>query len=103
MIPITEKQQVHLEWVLSHVNEGDWWTKNKNWLHQLKCSYDLAVGQKNTSIFIGPTFNWSMSTIRPSEMEAFTGSNLPSYTLLNRNSQKSNWKMWFGATAGLRF
>lgn len=102
-IAIQKNQHVHLEWVISHVNEGDWWTKNKNWLHQLKGSYDLAIGENNTSLFIGPTLNWSISTIRPSEMEAFTGSTLPSYTFLNTNKIRANWKMWFGATAGLRF
>ncbi len=102
-LPVSEKQHVHLEWVLSHVNEGDWWTPNKNWLHQLKGSYDIAIGKNKTSFFIGPTVNWSVSNIRPSEMEAFTGSNLPTYTLFNKNKPNANWKMWFGATAGLRF
>jgi len=96
-------KHIHLEWVTSHVNEEDWWTTNKNWLHQLKCSYDWNFGEENYSLFLGPNFNWSVSTIRPSEMAAFSGSNLPSYTLVDTNRPTANWKLWIGATAGLRF
>ena len=100
---LADNQHIHLEWVISHVNEGDWWTTNKNWLHQLKCSYDWNFGEENYSLFLGPNFNWSVSTIRPSEMDAFSGSNLPSYTLVDTTRPNANWKMWIGATAGLRF
>jgi len=102
-LALGNKQHLHIEWVLSHINEGNWWTTDKNWLHQLKFTYDWEFGGKEESIFLGPTFNWSMSKIRDQENNQLVGSNLPSYTLVDTNRTSSNWKIWFGATAGLRF
>lgn len=102
-LKLSDKQYVHFEWIMSHVNEGDWWTRNKNWLHQFRCSYDWNFGKDGLSLFAGPILNWSISTIRSPETDAFIGSSLPSYTFLDTNRAKANWKMWIGATAGLRF
>jgi len=102
-IPIGNKQHLHIEWILSHINESDWWTTNRNWLHQLKFTYDWEFGGKKESLFLGPTFNWSMSKIIDQENNQLVGSNLPSYTLVNTTRASSNWKIWFGLTAGLRF
>lgn len=102
-IPIANRQHLHIEWVLSHVNEGNWWTKDLNWLNQVRLSYDWKVGKEKTSIFIGPTFNWIISKIRAAETNILTGSTLPSYTLVNTNRDDANWKVWFGAMAGFRF
>ena len=102
-VKVKDKQHIHLEWVLSHVNEGDWWTSDLNWLHQFRINYDWQIGQEKTSIFFGPTFNWIISKIRAEEMGPITGSTLPSYTLIDTNTSNTNWKIWFGATAGCRF
>lgn len=102
-LKVANKQHIHLEWILSHVNEGDWWTTDLNWLNQFRVNYDWQIGQEKMSLFFGPTFNWMISKIRAEEMGPITGSTLPSYTLIDRNTENSNWKIWFGATAGLRF
>ena len=102
-IKIGNRQYLHIEWITSHVNEGDWWTNKTNWLNQWKFSYDWQIGKQPTSIFIGPTFNWLISKIENKETGLIVGSSLPSYTLLNSNREKTNWKIWFGLIAGLRF
>ena len=102
-LKIANKQHIHLEYVLSHVNEGDWWTKEMNWLNQLRINYDWQIGKEKTSLFLGPTFNWIVSKIQNKETSLLTGSNLPSYTLVNTNRADANWKIWFGASAGIRF
>ncbi len=102
-ITIANRQHLHIEWVLSHVNEGNWWTKDMNWLNQVRLSYDWKLGKEKTSIFIGPTFNWLISKIRATETNLLTGSTLPSYTLVDTNREDANWKIWFGAMAGFRF
>ena len=102
-IKIANKQHVHLEWVLSHVNEGDWWTTGLNWLNQCRFTYDWQISKQHTSLFLGPTFNWLISKVSDSETGLIVGSALPSYTLLDSNRTNTNWKIWFGATAGLRF
>jgi len=102
-ISIANRQYLHIEWITSHVNEGDWWTKKTNWLNQWKFTYDWQIGKQPTSLFIGPTFNWLISKIQDKETGLVVGSNLPSYTLLNTNRENANWKMWFGLIVGMRF
>lgn len=100
---IANRQSLHIEWITSHVNEGNWWTTQTNWLNQWKCSYDWQIGKQSTSLFIGPTFNWLISKIQDEETGLVVGSNLPSYTLLDTNRKNANWKIWFGLMAGMRF
>lgn len=102
-VKIANKQHLHLEWILSHVNEGTWWTSDLNWLNQCRFTYDWQMTKQKTSLFLGPTFNWLISKVKNPETELVVGSAIPSYTLLNSNRATSNWKIWFGATAGLRF
>ena len=102
-VKIANKQYLHLEWILSHVNEGTWWTSDLNWLNQCRFTYDWQIGKHKTSLFLGPTFNWLISKVKNTETGLVVGSALPSYTLLNSNRTSTNWKIWFGATAGLRF
>ena len=102
-IKIGNRQYLHIEWITSHVNEGDWWTKETNWLNQWKFTYDWQISQQPTSLLIGPTVNWLISKITDPETGLVVGSNLPSYTLLNNNRANTNWKIWFGLVAGLRF
>ncbi len=102
-IRIANKQHLHIEWILSHVNEVNWWTKDMNWLNQIRLNYDWQVGKGKTSIFLGPTFNWMISKIRAAETNFLVGSSLPSYTLVDTDKEAANWKIWFGATAGIRF
>jgi len=81
----------------------DWWTKDLNWLNQVRINYDWQIGQEKTSLFLGPTFNWLISKIIEEETGLLIGSSLPSYTLINSNKGNTNWKIWFGASAGIRF
>ncbi len=102
-LKVANRQHIHLEYVLSHVNEGDWWTKDINWLNQIRINYDWQIGKEKTSLYLGPTFNWIVSKIKNKETNILIGSTLPSYALINANIANANWKIWFGASAGIRF
>ncbi len=101
-ILLKEKQHFHLEYILSQINEKEVWTKTPNLLNQFRFNYDWQVSQR-MSFFIGPSWNVIASKIKNTETQEVIGSNLPDYTLLNITKKNTNWKMWFGLNAGVRF
>lgn len=99
---VNEKGNLHLEYTITHVNENKFWTKELNLLNQVRLTYDWnANGQ--TSFFIGPSWNMIASKIRDVETSAIIGSALPYYTIINATGNNTNWKMWLGMSAGIRF
>ena len=101
-IPLKEGQHFHIEYILSQVNEKAIWTKTPNLLNQFRFNYDWQFGKK-MSFFLGPSWNFIASKIKNAETGVVIGSSLPDYTLLNFTKKNTNWKMWFGLNAGLRF
>ncbi len=99
---LKERQHFHLEYVASHVNEGDIWTKELNLLNQFKFSFDWRL-QGKKSVFLGPSWNLLVSKRMNAETLAIIGSELPDYTILDTTRKNTNWKMWFGINGGFRF
>ncbi|MFK7978635.1 MAG: hypothetical protein AB8G86_01520 [Saprospiraceae bacterium] len=99
---LKERQYFHLEYVASHVNEGDVWTKELNLLNQFKFNFDWEVGESK-SLFLGPSWNLLASKRIDTETLAVIGSSLPDYTILDTTRKNTNWKMWFGINGGFRF
>ena len=99
---LRERQHFHLEYVASHVNEGDIWTKELNLLNQFKLNFDWEIGEKK-SLFLGPSWNLLASKRINTETLAVIGSSLPDYTILDSTRRNTNWKMWFGINGGFRF
>lgn len=97
-----DRQHFHLEYIASHVNENEVWTSELNLLNQLKFTFDYQLKGKS-SLFIGPSWNLLASKIKNVETLAVVGSALPNYTILNTTRKNTNWKMWFGLNAGVRF
>lgn len=100
--PLKERQHFHIEYVASHVNENEVWTKKLNLLNQFKFNFDWKLKGKG-SLFLGPSWNILASKIQDAETLAVIGSNLPDYTILNTTKNNTNWKMWFGLNGGFRF
>lgn len=100
--PLKERQHFHIEYVASHVNENEVWTKELNLLNQLKFNFDWKLKGKG-SLFLGPSWNLLASKIQDTETLAVIGSSLPNYTILDTTKKNTNWKMWFGLNGGFRF
>ena len=99
---LKEQQYFHIEYVASHVNENEFWTKELNLLNQFKFNFDWQL-QGNSSFFIGPSWNLLASKRKDVETLAVIGSDLPPYTILDKSIKATNWKMWFGISGGVRF
>ena len=99
---LKERQHFHLEYVASHVNEGDVWTKELNLLNQFKFNFDWSL-QGKKSIFLGPSWNLLASKRMNADTLEIIGSELPDYTILDTTRKNTNWKMWFGINGGFRF
>ena len=99
---LKEKQYFHIEYVASHVNENEFWTTELNFLNQFKFNFDWQL-TNNRSFFLGPTWNLMASKRTDVETLAVIGSTLPPYTILDKTSNGTNWKMWFGLSGGFRF
>lgn len=99
---LKEKQHLHLEYIASHVNENEFWTKELNLLNQFKFNFDWQF-RGNSSFFIGPSWNLLASKRKNVETLAVVGSDLPPYTILDKTARNTNWKMWFGLSGGIRF
>ncbi len=99
---LKERQYFHLEYVASHVNEGNVWTKELNLLNQFKFNFDWVLNGKK-SIFLGPSWNLLASKRMNAETLEVIGSSLPDYTILDTTRKNTNWKMWFGINGGFRF
>ena len=99
---LKERQHFHVEYVASHINEGDVWTKQLNLLNQFKFNFDWGL-QGKKSVFLGPSWNLLASKRINTETLAIIGSELPDYTILNTTRKNTNWKMWFGINGGFRF
>jgi len=99
---LKNRQHFHLEYVASHVNENEVWTKELNLLNQFKFNFDWELKGKK-SLFLGPSWNLLASNIINTETLEVVGSQLPDYTILNTTRNNTNWKMWFGVNAGFRF
>jgi len=99
---VKERQHFHVEYVASHVNEEDVWTKELNLLNQFKFNFDWELSG-NQSLFLGPSWNFIASKRIDLETLAVIGSNLPNYTIVDSIRKNTNWKMWFGVNGGFRF
>jgi len=99
---LKERQYFHLEYVASHVNENEVWTKKLNLLNQFKFNFDWELEGKG-SLFLGPSWNLLASKRMNTETLEVIGSQLPDYTILDTTRKNTNWKMWFGVNGGFRF
>jgi len=99
---LKERQHFHIEYIASHVNENEVWTKKLNLLNQFNFNFDWKLKGKG-SLFIGPSWNLLASKIQDEETLAVIGSSLPNYTILDTTRKNTNWKMWFGLNGGFRF
>lgn len=99
---LKERQYFHVEYVASHVNEGEVWIKELNLLNQFKFNFDWQLNE-NQSLFLGPSWNLLASKRINAETLEVIGSQLPDYTILDATRGSTNWKMWFGVNGGFRF
>lgn len=99
---LKERQFFHIEYVASHVNENEVWTKELNLLNQFKFNFDWKLKGKG-SLFVGPSWNLLASKLANPETLEVIGSSLPDYTILDTTRKNTNWKMWFGVNGGFRF
>ncbi|MEM6317048.1 MAG: STN domain-containing protein [Bacteroidota bacterium] len=99
--PIGQKAHFHLEYIASHVSEQEIWTKELNLLNQFRFNFDWKL--KGTgNLFFGPSLNLLVSK-RKDESAQVIGSSLPFYTIIDKTTNTTNWKMWIGVTSGFRF
>ncbi len=99
---LKEKKYFHIEYIASHINEAEYWTNELNFLNQFKFNFDWGLN-RNSSFFLGPTWNILVSKRKDVETLAVIGSDLPPYTILDKAATNTNWKMWFGLSGGIRF
>ena len=99
---LKDRQYFHIEYIASHINENEVWTKELNLLNQVKFNFDWKLKGKG-SVFLGPSWNLLASKLTDVETLAVVGSSLPNYTILDTTRKNTNWKMWFGLSGGYRF
>ena len=97
----------NFETVALHINEKAHWSKDENWLTQLKMSVDIKLFKK-FSIFAGGILNGSASTRVNPETGAI-GTNLPKEgifgigDIVTDSGKIYDLKMWSSWTMGMRF
>jgi len=99
---LRRERSFHLEYVASHINEQDFWTKELNLLNQFKFNVEWEL-VPNRHLFLGPSLNILASKRTNPETLEVIGSQLPDYTILDTTQGNTNWKMWLGVNAGFRF
>jgi len=98
---LNEKTYMDLDLMGYHVNEGRTWTNELNLLTQLKFSFGLRFSEQFSGFF-GPTINLTVSQYINPETGTI-GSDMAPYTLYNRTSNGTNYKMWIGGNIGFKF
>lgn len=101
-LKVNKRLDLNFELLMSHVNERGIWTQELNLLNRFRTTLDIKIRDR-VSFFCGPVFNALVSKVHNEDNQTY-GSNIMPYTLFNEtNRQNTNWKMWVGFTAGLRF
>lgn len=104
-VTLSTRSLVNLELMSIHVNEREAWTNTLNLLNQFKILFDYRIG-KQTSVFLGPSYNAMLSKLEDPETGTI-GSSISPYSFYNQTfengNSNTNLQMWVGLNAGIRF
>jgi len=100
LISMNKKWGFNVELTCMHINENKSWTQALNLLSQLKAGFEYKL-DKGFGIFVGPTFNFSVSNYFNENYNTI-GSSMPMYSFFDKTSDGLNMKWWFGIQTGIR-
>ena len=99
-ISLTDKQHFSIDIINYQINELVTIFDNPVNLSQVKFKFGYKM-DKNTSVFVGPTYNLLASNINSDSYRI--ARDIAPYSFYNKNRGKYNYKMWIGINAGFRF
>lgn len=104
-VSLGKRAMVNFENVTMHVWEAEKINPELNLLNRFSTTFGVRLGQKNTTLFAGPSLNVAISS-QYLQGKTEPGSDIAPYTFYDhtfKGSKDVNLKMWVGFNAGIRF